>query len=216
LAVKPFSVKTNLQSLRDMAQDHRFLFNDRQELVLKDNDVLVMIINQRIGDHIKEEERKLEAERERIRKEEAERVEREHAEKVERERIRKEEAERERIAAQHSADEQERTRTYDGTVMLSAESDHFDAEAEPNRAETHERNESFKADAEQLIDDVRNDDNHQATDASDAVDGNIITGFNSNEEEVFFLRAALFDIYYKKPNPVGIAAAALRQVGAIE
>lgn len=68
------AIETNLASLRSLAADHAFLFNDAQHLVLKDNEALEAIIKSRIADHEAEEKAKAaaraEAERERIREEE--------------------------------------------------------------------------------------------------------------------------------------------------
>ncbi|WAB92003.1 YqaJ viral recombinase family protein [Pseudomonas citronellolis] len=63
-------IEKNLASLRELATDHAFLFSDAQQLVLKANDDLVLLINARIAEHKEAEERRLEAERERIREEE--------------------------------------------------------------------------------------------------------------------------------------------------
>ncbi|WP_236232278.1 lambda-exonuclease family protein [Pseudomonas juntendi] len=75
-------IRANLESLRTLAKDHAFLFNDAQQLVLKDNDDLVALIKVRISDHQKAEELKAEQQREQIRKEERERADREAAEAV--------------------------------------------------------------------------------------------------------------------------------------
>ncbi|HHG5362789.1 TPA: YqaJ viral recombinase family protein [Pseudomonas aeruginosa] len=57
-------IEKNLASLRELATDHAFLFSDAQQLVLKANDDLVLLINARIAEYKAEEERRLEAERE--------------------------------------------------------------------------------------------------------------------------------------------------------
>lgn len=69
------SIRTNLASYDELAASHAFLFNDLQQLVLKDKDDLVALIKVRISDHQKAEEVKAEAQRERIRKEELQRIE---------------------------------------------------------------------------------------------------------------------------------------------
>ncbi|MGI0556275.1 YqaJ viral recombinase family protein [Pseudomonas aeruginosa] len=73
-------MEQNLASLRELATDHAFLFSDAQQLVLKANDDLMLLINARIAEHQAEEERRLEAERERIREEERQRLELEQQE----------------------------------------------------------------------------------------------------------------------------------------
>lgn len=70
-------IRANLESLRTLAKDHAFLFNDTQQLVLKDNEDLVALIKVRISEHQQAEEQKAEAQREKIRQEERERLEQE-------------------------------------------------------------------------------------------------------------------------------------------
>ena len=54
-------IQINLNSLRELAADHAFLFADTAQLVLKDNDSLVAIIRQRIAEHQAAEEAKRKA-----------------------------------------------------------------------------------------------------------------------------------------------------------
>ena len=63
-------IQINLNSLRDLAGEHKFLFADAAQLVLKGNDDLVNLIKLRISDHKAAEQKRLDAERERIRAEE--------------------------------------------------------------------------------------------------------------------------------------------------
>lgn len=91
-------IQVNLNSLRELAADHAFLFSDAAQIVLKANDDLVILIKSRIAEHKAEQERKLEVERARIRKEEQDRADREAAAKVEVER-----KEQERIRAEEEA-----------------------------------------------------------------------------------------------------------------
>ncbi|WP_122605788.1 YqaJ viral recombinase family protein [Pseudomonas viridiflava] len=65
------SIRANLESLRTLAADYPFLFNDTQQIVLKNNDDLVSLIKVRINEHRQAEAKKEEAQRERIREEEA-------------------------------------------------------------------------------------------------------------------------------------------------
>ena len=69
------SIRNNLASLDELAADYMFLFNDVQQLVMKENDDLVALIKVRISEHQKAEEKKAEAQREQIRKEELQRIE---------------------------------------------------------------------------------------------------------------------------------------------
>ncbi len=79
-------ISANLTSLRELAAEHAFLFNDAQQIVMKDNADLVLLINSRIADHKAAEERRLEAERVRIREEERVKAEAEVRRKAEEER----------------------------------------------------------------------------------------------------------------------------------
>lgn len=64
----------NLDTLCTMTEDYSFLFADVQQLVLKDNDDLVLLINARINNHKQEEQVRLDAEREKIRLEEIDKL----------------------------------------------------------------------------------------------------------------------------------------------
>ncbi len=70
-------IRKNLDSLSELAKDHKFLFSDHAMLLLKDNDDLVNLIKARISEHeeaeevrLEAEEVRLEAEREKMRVEE--------------------------------------------------------------------------------------------------------------------------------------------------
>lgn len=69
------SIQANLNSLKELASDHVFLFADTPQLVLKNNDDLVAVIKARISDHEIEEEKRREADREKIRQEEQQKAE---------------------------------------------------------------------------------------------------------------------------------------------
>ena len=71
------AVEVNLATLRELADNHRFLFGDRQQLVLKANDDLIAVIKSRISEHEAEQAKKLEAQREQIRLEEQAKLQRE-------------------------------------------------------------------------------------------------------------------------------------------
>lgn len=68
-------IQFNMQTLRDMAGEHAFLFADSNVLVLKANDDLRAVIGQRLAEHEAAEVKRLEAERERIRQEEQRKLE---------------------------------------------------------------------------------------------------------------------------------------------
>jgi predicted phage-related endonuclease len=70
-------IQINLETLRELAIGHAFLFADTPSIVLKANDDLRALVENRIAAHKAEEERKEEAQRERIRAEEVARIERE-------------------------------------------------------------------------------------------------------------------------------------------
>lgn len=63
-------IEINLNTLRELAADHTFLFADAGQLVLKANEDLILVINSRLAEHKAAEDKRLEAEREKIRKEE--------------------------------------------------------------------------------------------------------------------------------------------------
>ena len=67
-------MRANLATLVELAVDYTFLFNDIQQLVMKDNADLALLINARIADHKRVEDEKAEAQREKIRKEELQRI----------------------------------------------------------------------------------------------------------------------------------------------
>lgn len=72
-------IQVNLNTLREMASAHAFLFADTATIVLKQPDDLTMLVKSRIAEHEAAEAQRLEAERERIRAEEAAKLQRETA-----------------------------------------------------------------------------------------------------------------------------------------
>ena len=90
-------IEVNLATLRELADNHRFLFGDRQQLVLKANDDLIAVIKSRIGEHEAEQAKKLEAQREQIRLEEQAKLQREADE------ARRKKEEQDRLAEQQAA-----------------------------------------------------------------------------------------------------------------
>ena len=72
-------IQINLNSMRELASEHGFLFADTAQIVLKDNEYLVMLVKSRIAEHKAEEERKAE----KIRQDERDRIAKAEAEKVE-------------------------------------------------------------------------------------------------------------------------------------
>lgn len=115
-------IQINLATLVELASEHKFLFADAAQIVLKAADDLTALVKLRISEHQAAEDKRLAAERERIRAEEAARLEREAAQaaaaqkaiddakaeadaraeqmaRLEREREDEEKAQREQIAA---------------------------------------------------------------------------------------------------------------------
>jgi predicted phage-related endonuclease len=80
------TIRKNLDSLTELASDHKFLFSDHAELVLKDNDDLINLIKMRIAEHEKAEIERQEQERQRIQAEEEAKAKREAEAKLEQER----------------------------------------------------------------------------------------------------------------------------------
>lgn len=60
----------NLMNLNELASKHQFLFNDLQQIILKESDDFVLLVKSRIDSHELAEKEKLEAERKRIQEEE--------------------------------------------------------------------------------------------------------------------------------------------------
>ena len=103
-------IQINMNTLRELAADYKFLFADTAQLVLKNNDDLVNLIKLRITEHQAAEAKRLEAEREKIRAEESARAESEARVKVEAKAAqdRAEQAIEDRRIAQALADEEAR------------------------------------------------------------------------------------------------------------
>lgn len=91
-------IEINLNTLRELAKDHAFLFSDTPAIVMKANDDLVALIKSRIADHTAAEAKKAEELRASIQKEEQAKAEKAALEKVNAQ-LAAEQAERDRIAA---------------------------------------------------------------------------------------------------------------------
>lgn len=70
-------ISINLNTLRELAADHAFLFADTAQIVLKANDDLTALVKTRIAEHAAAEAKRLEDDRIRIRAEEAAKLQRE-------------------------------------------------------------------------------------------------------------------------------------------
>ena len=112
-------IEINLNSLRELAKDHTFLFADTQQIIFKENDDLVLLIKSRIADHTAAEAAKLEAERKRIQAEEeakAKAAQDKINAEAEAQRVAAEKQEQARIAAeQKAADDAAKTKTQQDT-----------------------------------------------------------------------------------------------------
>lgn len=93
-------IQVNLNTLRDHASEHGFLFADAHTIVQKSPDDFVLLVKARITEHQQAEAARLEAERERIRREESARLEREQAEAQARAEQEARQAEAKRIEAE--------------------------------------------------------------------------------------------------------------------
>lgn len=101
-------IEINLNSLRELAKDHSFLFADTQQIIFKENDDLVLLIKSRIADHTAAEAAKLGAERKRIQAEEeakAKAAQEKIAAEAEAQRVAAVKQEQERIAAEQKTAE---------------------------------------------------------------------------------------------------------------
>lgn len=103
-------IRKNLDSLTELAKDHKFLFSDHAMLLLKDNDDLINLIKARIAEHEEAEAERKRLEKEKIEREAKEKAEREVEAKIkaEEERIRKEE--RAKVEAEQAKKQQEEHR----------------------------------------------------------------------------------------------------------
>lgn len=74
-------IQINMATLRELAADYIFLFNDTSTIVLKANDDLTTLVKLRISEHKQAEQKKADDLREKIRQEEAAKLQREADEK---------------------------------------------------------------------------------------------------------------------------------------
>lgn len=98
-------IQVNLNTLRELAKDHVFLFADTPTIVLKAADDLTTLVKARIAEHEAAEARRLEAERERIRAEEQAKAQRD-AREAEARRERERQEEQRQQALQKARDDQ--------------------------------------------------------------------------------------------------------------
>lgn len=128
-------IQVNLTSLKELASDYDFLFNDATVLIHKNNDDLIAVVKSRIAEHKKAEEAKKEAERERIRAEELRRIDEDKKAAEEKAKAELERLERENIEAQEAAKRAEQ------------EKKDAEAKAEADRKSAAERAEKEKQEA---------------------------------------------------------------------
>ncbi len=128
-------IATNLDSLKELASEHKFLFNDFAQLVLKPTEDLTNLIKMRISEH-----EAAEAERKRIEKEQIEKAAQEKAEReahakaaAEEQRIRNEE--RTKAQAEQAAIAQKQARETATLQTPQAEANHKAMEAEQAKAQ---------------------------------------------------------------------------------
>ena len=113
-------IQLNLNTLREIASQHAFLFADTAQLVLKPNDDLATLARARIAEHDAKEAARLYAVREKIRREEQERADREA---------------RERIAQQQRDEQRVRDEAAAADQQLRADAISADQEAQAGIAE---------------------------------------------------------------------------------
>ena len=97
-------IRKNLDSLTELAGNHKFLFSDHAMLLLKDNDDLVNLIKARIAEHEQAEAERKRQEQERIEREAKEKAEREAKAKLEAEEKRIRDEERAKVEAEQQAE----------------------------------------------------------------------------------------------------------------
>ncbi|ABV74317.1 hypothetical protein BA3_0032 [Thalassomonas phage BA3] len=100
-------IRKNLDSLTELASNHKFLFSDHAMLLLKDNDDLVNLIKARIAEHEQAEAERKRQEQECIEREAKEKAEREAKAKLEAEEKRIRDEERAKVEAEQSKKYQE-------------------------------------------------------------------------------------------------------------
>lgn len=103
-------IRKNLDSLTELAKDHKFLFSDHAMLLLKDNDDLVNLIKARIAEHEQAEAERKRQEQERIEREAKEKAEREAQAKIEAQEKRIRDEERAKVEAEQAQKQQEEHR----------------------------------------------------------------------------------------------------------
>lgn len=108
-------IRTNLDTLEELAKEHRFLFNDWSQLVVKENEDLVNLVKARIAEHELAEAERKHQEQERIERKAKEKAEREAKAKleVEEKRIRDEERAKLETEQQAEADRVDLIKTND-------------------------------------------------------------------------------------------------------
>jgi len=97
-------IRANLDTLEELAKDHRFLFNDWSQLVVKENEDLVNLVKARIAEHEQAEAERKRQEQERIEREAKEKAEREAQSKLEAEEKRIRDEERAKVEAEKQAE----------------------------------------------------------------------------------------------------------------
>ena len=102
-------IQVNLNTLRELASAHAFLFADTATIVLKQPDDLTILVKSRIAEHEAAEAQRLEAERERIRFEELAKLQRETAAQA-----------RAELDRQRAAEENERNQAAELTKQAQA------------------------------------------------------------------------------------------------
>tara|TARA_R100000951_G_scaffold116755_1_gene130435 strand:- start:2320 stop:4080 length:1761 start_codon:yes stop_codon:yes gene_type:complete len=103
-------IRKNLDSLTELAKNHKFLFSERAMLLLKDNDDLVNLIKARIAEHEQAEAERKRQEQERIEREAKEKAEREAKAKLKAEEKRIRDEERAKVEAEQAQKQQEEHR----------------------------------------------------------------------------------------------------------
>ena len=91
-------IRINRSTLKEFAEDYKFLFPDLMQVILKESDDFVSMVKTRIAEHKEAEEKRLQEDRDRIRKEEEGKVKAEQARiSVEKDRLQAAEEEAERV-----------------------------------------------------------------------------------------------------------------------
>ena len=121
--------RSNIETLKELAADYKFLFNDWKDIAFKANDDFQALVKTRIAEHKQQEEVRLNAERERIRAEEQAKAQREVEAKAKAERDASEVIERQAEQAKSKTEQAQQVQSETPAEYITKpKPDFFDAQ----------------------------------------------------------------------------------------